>query len=66
MIAMPPTLDSKEAFCIRVLTTSKGEATVMDATAPVMEATKSAVAMAQHLFRSSALNNPLWVHVAVE
>ncbi|OWT40967.1 hypothetical protein C362_01181 [Cryptococcus neoformans Bt1] len=37
----PPTLDPKLAFWIRVLTTSRGAATVMEATAPAMEATKS-------------------------
>jgi hypothetical protein len=42
MMDMPPSLLSKLAFCIRVLTTSRGAATVMEATAPAMDATKSA------------------------
>jgi hypothetical protein len=41
IIAIPPTLLLKLAFCILVLTTSRGEATVMDATAPAIEPTKS-------------------------
>lgn len=36
----PDTLCSKLAFCIRVLTVSRGAATVIDATAPAMEAMK--------------------------
>lgn len=39
-IVTPPTLLSKLAFCIRVLIVSRGAATVMEATAPAMEATK--------------------------
>lgn len=41
MIAAPPTFELKLAFWIRVLTTSRGAATVMDATAPATDATKS-------------------------
>ncbi len=36
----PETLRSKLAFCIRVLTVSRGAATVIDATAPAIEAMK--------------------------
>jgi hypothetical protein len=43
MIAAPPTLELKFAFCIRVFTTSNGDATAMEATAPAIDATKSAV-----------------------
>lgn len=42
MMVIPPTCELKLAFWIRVLTTSNGEATVMEATAPAIEATKSA------------------------
>lgn len=38
--ATPLTLFSKFAFWMRVLTVSSGAATVMDATAPAMDATK--------------------------
>ena len=41
MMALPPTVELKLAFCIRVLTTSRGEATAIEATAPVIDATKS-------------------------
>jgi hypothetical protein len=41
MMVIPETLALKLAFWIRVLTTSRGAATVMEATAPVIEATKS-------------------------
>lgn len=41
IMVAPPTLDPKLAFWIRVLTTSRGAATVMEATAPAIEATKS-------------------------
>lgn len=43
MTATPETLVLKLAFWIRVLTTSRGAATVIDATAPATDATKSAV-----------------------
>jgi hypothetical protein len=42
----PGTLLSKLAFWMRVLTTSSGAATVMDATAPAMEAMKFCVQVA--------------------
>lgn len=41
IMVIPPTCELKLAFWIRVLTTSNGEATVIEATAPAMEATKS-------------------------
>jgi F0F1-type ATP synthase epsilon subunit len=41
MIVTPETSLWKWAFWIRVLTTSSGAATVMEATAPAMDATKS-------------------------
>jgi hypothetical protein len=41
MTAIPEMLVLKLAFWIRVLTTSRGAATVMEATAPAIEATKS-------------------------
>lgn len=41
IMAAPPTLEPKLAFWIRVLTTSRGAATVIEATAPAIEATKS-------------------------
>ena len=40
MTVTPETLCSKLAFWMRVLTVSRGAATVMDATAPATEATK--------------------------
>ena len=40
MTVTPETLFSKLAFWIRVLMGSRGAATVMDATAPAMDATK--------------------------
>jgi hypothetical protein len=43
MTVTPETLVLKLAFWIRVLTTSRGAATVIEATAPATEATKSAV-----------------------
>ena len=43
MIVIPPTCELKLAFWIRVLTTSSGAATVMEATAPPMDATKSII-----------------------
>lgn len=45
MMVIPPTCELKLAFWIRVLTTSNGEATVMEATAPAMEATKSGISI---------------------
>ena len=41
MIVIPLTFVPKFEFCIRVFTTSSGAATVIEATAPAMEATKS-------------------------
>jgi len=40
MTFAPETLFSKFAFCMRVFTTSRGAATVIDATAPAIDATK--------------------------
>jgi hypothetical protein len=45
MMVMPPTCELKLAFWIRVLTTSSGAATVMEATAPPIDATKSAISI---------------------
>lgn len=46
MTVTPLTLCSKLAFWIRVLTTSNGAATVMEVTAPAMEAIKFCVQVA--------------------
>lgn len=48
IIAQPERLLLKLAFWIRVLTTSRGAATVIEATAPAIEATKSAVSESHH------------------
>jgi hypothetical protein len=46
MTVTPETLCSKLAFCIRVLTVSSGAATVIEATAPAMDAIKFCVHVA--------------------
>ena len=64
MMVTPPTCELKLAFWIRVLTTSRGAATVMDATAPAMEATKSEYQLSPDLLREAL--DVLCPHVALE